>query len=101
MWEQRGNGRYLYLSRNVGGRVRRLYLGTGPAAEALAALIEQRRLDRVAQAEARRADQQRWLTATAPLQSLAHGADILHKAALLAAGYHRHDLMLHDQFRFH
>ena len=43
------------------------------------------------QAESDRAEREQWETARAPSQNLERSTDLLVAAALLAAGYHRHD----------
>ena len=89
-WEPRGNGRYYFRYRKVDGRVTRQYLGAGAVAEVAAAADALRRADRRAASEARRAEQARWRAALAPLLELSRVADLMARAALLAAGYHRH-----------
>ena len=89
-WEPRGNGRYYFRYRKVDGRVTRQYLGAGAVAELAAAADALRRADRRAAAEARRAEEANWKAALAPLLELSQVADLLARAALLAAGYHRH-----------
>ena len=89
-WEVRGSRRYYTRSRKVAGRVVREYIGTGPVAEIAAAADGLRRADRRAAAEALRGEQARWQAAVAPLLELSRAADLLARAALLAAGYHRH-----------
>ena len=93
-WEARGcggGGRLYYVRyRKVNGRVTRRYIGTGPVAELAAAADALRRADRQAAADALRAEQVRWAEAAAPLKELSCAADLLTRAALLAAGYHRH-----------
>ena len=89
-WEARGSRRYYTRSRRVNGRVVREYVGTGAVAELAAAADALRRADRLAAAEARRAEAASWQAALAPLLELCRVADVMARAALLAAGYHRH-----------
>jgi hypothetical protein len=91
-WEarSRGRGRYYTRSRKIAGRVVREYIGTGEVAEVAAAADALRRADRRAAAEARRAEDARWREALTPLLALCRAADLMARAALLAAGYHRH-----------
>ena len=86
-WEARGGGRYYYKVSRDDGRVRRLYLGNGPVAELAARDAELRRAERRARARS----QARLEAAEAASQELAELADLLARAALVAAGYHRHD----------
>jgi hypothetical protein len=74
----------------VAGRVVREYIGTGPVAEIAAAADALRRADRRAAAEARRAEEARWRAAVAPLLELSRAVDVVVRATLLTAGYHRH-----------
>ncbi len=82
-----------YYSRSVreGDRVRRVYLGKGPAAELAARLDEGRRSERLARSVAWRAEEARRAVAEAHLRDLDGLADLMMKATLLAAGFHRHD----------
>jgi hypothetical protein len=89
-WEVHGRCRFYTRSRKVAGRVVREYVGTGAVAELAAAADALRRADRRAALEARRAEQDRWREALAPLMELSRVADLVARAALLAAGYHRH-----------
>ena len=91
-WEARGSRRYYTRSKRVNGRVVREYVGAAGAAvaELAAAADAVKRADRRAALEARRAEEARWAEATAPLLELCHVADVMARAALLAAGYHRH-----------
>jgi hypothetical protein len=90
-WETRDScrGRYYTRSRKVAGRVVREYVGTGAVAELAAAADALRRGDRRAAAEARRAEEASWRAALAPLLELSRVADVMARAALLVAGYHR------------
>src|SRR5262245_55787564 len=90
-WEVRGTRRYYTRSRKVGGRVVREYVGTGPVAEVAAAADALRQAQRRAEREARLAERARWEAALAPLEGLCLASDLLARAALTAAGYHRHD----------
>jgi hypothetical protein len=91
-WEQVGARRYFYLSRRVGGRPRRVYVGpaNSPAAELAAAAAGMRRLGQEAAARERQAEQARHQEVEAPLLALCARTDVLTRAALLSAGFHRH-----------
>ena len=86
-WEARGGCRFYYRVVRDDGRVRRLYLGNGPVAELAARDAELRRAER----QARARSQARLEAAEAASRELAELADLLVRAALVAAGYHRHD----------
>jgi hypothetical protein len=86
-WEARGGGRYYYRVVRDGGRVRRLYLGNNPVAELAARDAELRRAERQARAHS----QGRLEAAEAVTRELAELTDLLARAALVVAGYHRHD----------
>jgi hypothetical protein len=86
-WEARGSCRYYYKVSREGGRVRRLYMGRGPVAVVAARDAELRRAER----QARARSQARLEAAEAASRELADLADLLAKAALVVAGYHRHD----------
>jgi hypothetical protein len=89
-WERQGNRLYFYLSRRVGSRVVRDFFGDGPEARVAAALVEERRLRRLAHRRARQADRKLWESACRPLLVLAAVSDVLARAALMAGGYHQH-----------
>jgi hypothetical protein len=90
-WETRRNGRrYYYRVRRVNGRVVREYVGTGPAAEAAAALDSaHRQLKQLGRAE-RAAKDAADRELEADLSLLDDLANLFARAALEAAGYHRH-----------
>ena len=89
-WDRKNGRGYYSRSRKVNGRVVRTYVGAGAAGELAAAADALRRADRRAAMEARRAEQASWRAALAPLMELSRVADLMARAALLAAGYHRH-----------
>jgi hypothetical protein len=93
-WESRGScrGRYYTRSKRANGRVVREYVGAAgdPLVELVAAADALRRGDRRAAAEARRAEEASWREALAPLLELCRAANVMARAALLAAGYRQH-----------
>jgi hypothetical protein len=89
-WELRGRRFYYTRSKRLNGRVVREYIGTGAIAELAAAADLLRQGDRRAAAAALRGEQARWRAALAPLLELSRAVDVVVRAALLAAGYHRH-----------
>ena len=91
-WEQGPRGRPFYTrTLRVGGRRVRQYLGSGLEAQAAAAADDLRRLGREIAARERHAERERLRGAEAPLLDLCELTDVLARAALVLAGYHRHD----------
>jgi len=91
-WERRKRGGLYYTrSRKVGGRVVREYVGTGPLAELAALMDEEERLRREGEARARREEKERTAALEAPIEELCEAAEVLARAALLVAGYRRHN----------
>src|SRR5262245_27869044 len=90
-WAQQHRQRYYYRNVRDGARVHRRYLGRGPEADLAAALVEQRRQDRLAQREWWRGEQAGWEAAERPCLALAAGTDMLVEAVLFANGYWRHN----------
>jgi hypothetical protein len=70
--------------------VHRIYLGSGNDARLAALLVEERRLQEQRERQARRAEQEKWDSLTAALESFAEATDRLAHAALVTAGYHEH-----------
>jgi hypothetical protein len=79
-------GRFYTRSRKVNGRVVREYLGTGEDAHEAARLVALARQQR----EAWGAVREELAALEAPLDEMAELTDLLARAALAAAGYHRH-----------
>jgi hypothetical protein len=90
-WERVGLRRYYYRSERVSGRPVRRYVGTGSVADLAAAADDLRKLKRAIEARESRGEQVRHHQAEAPLLSLCGVTDVLSRAALMAAGYFRHD----------
>src|SRR4051794_20380273 len=91
-WQLRnGSGSYFYFSKRVNGRGVSRYIGAGVAGELPAALIQLGRAERRLAAERRREARSRELSLLAPLEELCQITELVAKAALLAAGFHRHD----------
>ena len=91
-WQVVDARRYYYRHRRVGGRPRTVYVGAAgsPAAELAATTDDLRRLGREAAARERHAEQARHQEVEAPLVRLCAVSDVLTRAALLSAGFHRH-----------
>jgi hypothetical protein len=83
-------GRYYTRSKKVNGRVVREYFGTGEIAEVAAQVDAVNRADREAEREARRAQQAELDDLDAGVKELDELADLLARAALLAAGFRQH-----------
>lgn len=89
-WEVRAGRAYYYRGRRVGGRVAKEYLGAGLLADLAAEVDALARDTRAAEA-----DTIRWAAANldaldAAVAPLDAAADLVARAALLAAGYHQH-----------
>ena len=91
-WQQRGTKRYYYRSERLNGRPVRRYVGAGdsPAAALAATTADLRRLVREIAARERHAERERLREAEATLLELCEVSDIVARAALVGAGYHRH-----------
>jgi hypothetical protein len=81
---------YYYRARKVNGRVVREYIGRGEVAELIARLDALERERRHLDALALRHEQAELAALEADLGALAETTDLVARAALLAAGYHRH-----------
>jgi hypothetical protein len=92
-WEVRGGCRYYYRSVREGDKVRRVYVGTGPAADAAAELDALARAVRDGARDRSRAartdERQRLEAALGPMHRLDALAGALAALALAGAGYHR------------
>ena len=76
-WAVRHGRRVYVRSTRSGDKVRHENFGTGPAAEAAAALDERRRREREANRDAREKRRQEWDETSAPLRKLADGTDLV------------------------
>lgn len=84
--KQRGGKPYFYRSIRVNGRAEKQYLGTGPAAELAAKLLDDRRRERVDLT----AERMRWATALAALDDLHDCLAVLVHSELLLRGFYAH-----------
>jgi hypothetical protein len=84
-------GRYYTRSKKINGRVVREYFGAGPAAASIAQLDALQREQREAEQAVRRATRAELEARDAPLNDLNDLADLLAHAALVVAGFHRHN----------
>ena len=91
-WESRERGGLYYTrSRKENGRVVREYVGGGVLGELAASLDTDRRCRRQEEEASRRAERERLDALLAPLEELCEAAELVARAALIAAGYHRHN----------
>ncbi len=91
-WESRERGGLYYTrTRREGGRVVREYVGTGPFAELAAQYDALDRLRREEEARVWREERERLEALDAETRELNDLAELLTRAALLAAGYRQHE----------
>jgi hypothetical protein len=83
-------GRYYTRSKKVNGRVVREYVGTGRVAELVAEMDAIERQEREAERAARRAKRAELDSLYGPVNALNDLADLVTRAALMAAGYYQH-----------
>jgi hypothetical protein len=90
-WESRERGgRYYTRSRRVEGKVVREYVGGGALGEFTARTDAEEREHREAEAARGRAEVERLEELAAPVVGLCEVAEVLARAHLIAAGWHRH-----------
>ena len=90
-WETRTRGGCYYTrSRKAGGRVGREYVGAGRVAELAAETDAIEREKRLRHASALRQEKAELAALDAVLKVLAERTELVARAALLAAGFHRH-----------
>lgn len=91
-WERRERGGLYYTrSRREGGRVLREYVGTGPVAEIAASSDALEKLRREEEAAVERSKRARLDAVDEPVEELFEAVEVLTSAALLTAGYHKHE----------
>lgn len=90
-WEQReGGGRYYTRSYREGGRIVREYIGSGPIAELVAFRDEADRQRREEEARAWMEERESLENLDGTAGELCELAELLTRAALVAAGYKQH-----------
>ena len=90
-WEKRDRGGLYYTrSRKVGGRVVREYVGSGILGHLAGLQDAQERRRREQEAALWNEERGKLQALVAPVEQLCEAAEILYRAALLAAGYRRH-----------
>jgi hypothetical protein len=88
-WERRGDSLYYYQSERVDGRVRKKYVGTGEVAQAIAHADETIRRTRAKRLERERAEIEEARGLATAADELHQAAEVLARAQMVAAGYHR------------
>jgi hypothetical protein len=88
-WEERRGRSYYYHSVREGKRVRKKYVGGGALGQLLAQLDELERLQRKEKEASCKEEQERLERSTGFLSELEEAAQILTRAQLLVAGYHK------------
>src|SRR5829696_9507470 len=89
-WEERHGRLYYYRSVREGKRVRKEYVGGGALGQLIAQLDELERLQREEEEASWREEQERLERSAAYLEELEEAAEILARAELLVAGFHKH-----------
>ncbi len=90
-WERRERGGLYYTrSRKEGGRVVRGYIGGGILGELAAQMDAEDRRRREEEAAAWKEEREQMEALEALVEELCEAAEVLAKAALVAAGYHQH-----------
>ena len=89
-WERRGDNLYYYRSVREGEKVRKEYVGRGEIAEALAHADETIRRSRAERLRRDAAELERVRALVSCADELHETAEVLARAEMVAAGYHRH-----------
>ena len=91
-WERRERGGLYYTrSRKEGGRVVREYIGGGVLGKIAALQDEYEQRTREEDAALAKEERQRLEELVAPVDELCEAAEVLARAALVSAGYRRHN----------
>ena len=90
-WSQRGSRVYYFRKMRVAGRWRKVYFGTGPDAEAAAQRDAERKARRTAARQQLLDERERYAVVEASVAELSELMDTMTRAALIVAGYYRHD----------
>ena len=88
-WEERRGRLYYYRSVRDGNRVRKEYVGGGSFGQLIAQLDELERLQREEEEVSWREERERLERSAGFLQELEEAAQILIRAELLVAGFHK------------
>ena len=88
-WEERRGRHYYYRSVREGKRVRKEYVGGGTLGQLAAELDELERLQRKEEEASCKEERERLERSAAFLQELEEAAEVLIRAQLLVAGFHK------------
>ena len=88
--ERRGGNLFYYRSVRDGEKVRKVYVGAGETARVSHEEDVLRRTGRKARLEREKEDLERLEALAAPVLEVSEAAEILARARLVAAGYHKH-----------
>jgi hypothetical protein len=88
-WERRGGNLYYYQVEREDGRVRKRYIGAGEVAETIAHADETIRRTRAERRERARTELEEARCLALAGAELHQAAEILARAQMVAAGYHR------------
>jgi len=88
--EQRDGNIYYYRSVREGEKIRKVYVGAGEKAHVSHEEDVLRRTGRRARLEREKEDRQRLEALAVPVLEVSEAAEILARAHLVAAGYHKH-----------
>src|SRR5215218_5118972 len=89
-WEERRGRLYYYRSVREGKRVRKKYVGGGALGQLVAQIDELERLQRKEEEASWREERERLQRSAEFLRELEEAAEILSRAELLVAGFHKH-----------
>jgi hypothetical protein len=89
-WEERGGGRYYYRTRWVNGRPVKEYVGGGLAGRLASEADRIDRERREARALEEKREREKLEALAAPVLELSEAAEILARAHLIVAGFHRY-----------
>jgi hypothetical protein len=89
-WERRGDNLYYYQAERENGRVQKRYIGTGEVAELISHADRTIQRTRAERRERERAEIEEAQSLASSADELHEALQILARAEMLAAGYHRH-----------
>lgn len=89
-WERRGNNSYYYRKKKVGGKVVSEYVGNGLAAQLIAQLDEEERLEGYEQARASKKEDEEFQSLDQQAAQASFLIQQIVEEFLVAAGFHKH-----------